>query len=198
MALTRTLPAPRPSASPSPVCLRNRSRGRWRSRRSSFPTATSTPVQSSRAWCVSAVPATRPSRKSIGSWLGSRRSQGDVRAEREVSAGSSRIANDRPADPPPVHPIDDIVMAIAAGEAEIAIDSLEAVRAFYPRADLWLLDDCTTDGTADRVGEWARLNGARFQRNPVHRGYYGNAHSIFRLMHLAATSGREYRWVLKL
>lgn len=95
-------------------------------------------------------------------------------------------------------PRDAIVMTVAEGEGAIAIDSLDAVRACYPGADLWLLDDCSTDGTAERVEAWARTHGASFHRNPVRRGYYGNAHSIFRLMHLVAGSGRDYRWVMKL
>ena len=42
-------------------------------------------------------------------------------------------------------------MTVAEGEAAMAIDSLEALRSFYPDADLWLLDDCSTDGTGEAV-----------------------------------------------
>lgn len=105
-------------------------------------------------------------------------------------------------DPPPPRPpappsTDAIIMTVAEGEAAMAIDSLNAIVAFYPAADLWLLDDCTTDGTADQVGAWARDHGATFLRNAVRRGYYGISHSVFRLMHLVASSGRDYRRVLK-
>jgi hypothetical protein len=93
---------------------------------------------------------------------------------------------------------DALIMTVAEGEAAMAIDTLESVRAFYPSADFWLLDDHSTDGTAERVGVWAQDHGASFARNEVRRGYYGNAHSIFRLMRQVATSGRVYRWVLKL
>ncbi len=90
------------------------------------------------------------------------------------------------------------MMTVSEGEASIALDSLNAIRAHYPDADLWLLDDCSEDGTAEQVERWARMNKARFHRNPVRRGYRGNAHCIFRLFHLIASSGQPYGMVIKL
>lgn len=63
-------------------------------------------------------------------------------------------------------------MAMGPGEAEMVIDNMEAIRAMYPEAEIWVRDDATTDGTWERVEEWGRDKNVRLSRNASANGYY--------------------------
>jgi hypothetical protein len=72
------------------------------------------------------------------------------------------------------------VMVVGPGESEIAVDSLDRIAEFEPKAESWVLDDCTSDGTYDVLMEWGRGHPrSRILRNPEPWGYRGIARSTF-------------------
>jgi hypothetical protein len=72
------------------------------------------------------------------------------------------------------------VMVVGPGESEIAVDSLRRIALYEPEADVWVVDDCTRDGTYDALVEWGRGHPrSRILRNPENRGYRGIARSVF-------------------
>jgi hypothetical protein len=75
------------------------------------------------------------------------------------------------------------VMVAGPGESEIAVDSLDRIAVFEPEAEVWVLDDCTRDGTYDALVKWGRGRPrSRILRNPEPRGYRGIARSMFGLL----------------
>ncbi|MFT5114903.1 MAG: hypothetical protein ACI8P9_004246 [Parasphingorhabdus sp.] len=40
-----------------------------------------------------------------------------------------------------------VIIAVGPNEQTIVIDILDSVRCYYPNADIWIMDDCTQDGT---------------------------------------------------
>ncbi len=83
------------------------------------------------------------------------------------------------------------VMVAGPGESEIAVDSLDRIAAFEPEAEVWVLDDCTDDGTYEALVQWGRGHAqSRILRNPEPRGYRGIARSMFGMLsELAAERG---------
>jgi hypothetical protein len=79
-------------------------------------------------------------------------------------------------------------MAVAQGEAQIALDTLDSLVAHFPGASRWILDDCTTDGTYEALARWVGVHGGHLLRNPTPRGYRGIAGSFYSLL---ATIARE-------
>ena len=66
-------------------------------------------------------------------------------------------------------------MCIGPGEAEMAIDNLDAIRQLYPDAVAWVRDDMTDDGTWEKVSGWIAKTGSNtlLSRNPSRFGYHG-------------------------
>jgi hypothetical protein len=66
-------------------------------------------------------------------------------------------------------------MCIGPGEAEMAIDNLDAIRQLYPDAVVWVRDDRTDDGTWEEVSGWVTKTGSNtlLSRNPSCFGYHG-------------------------
>jgi hypothetical protein len=75
------------------------------------------------------------------------------------------------------------LMVVGPGEGSLAGDTLDSVAAFEPDAVVWVLDDCTKDGTYETMEEWAAAHpGTRVLRNHEPRGYRGIAASFFSLL----------------
>jgi hypothetical protein len=64
-------------------------------------------------------------------------------------------------------------MTIGPGEADMAIDNLEAISSLYPGAVTWVRDDVTKDGTWEKVKSWSAGKKVHLSRNPESYGYYG-------------------------
>ena len=63
-------------------------------------------------------------------------------------------------------------MTIGPGEAEMAIDTMQAIRSLYPQAVIWVRDDATSDGTYEAVAQWAVGQPVHISRNSSPYGYY--------------------------
>lgn len=81
------------------------------------------------------------------------------------------------------------VMAVGPGEAEMAIDNLEAIATLYPDAQSWVRDDATRDGTWEAVQEWSKGQRVHLSRNPHPYGYRGISRSLGQLL-LELTASR--------
>lgn len=80
-------------------------------------------------------------------------------------------------------------MVVGPREGALAADTLDSIRACEPSAAIWILDDCTQDGTYERVTAWAAAHpGTRVLRNPAPRGYRGIATSVFSLLEAIAAT----------
>lgn len=78
-------------------------------------------------------------------------------------------------------------MVVGPGEASMAIDTLEGIAAFYPLAELWVREDLTSDGTWDKLAEWAKGRPTvHLTRNEKTQGYLGLAKSVCELLRLIA------------
>lgn len=75
-------------------------------------------------------------------------------------------------------------MVVGAGNGGLALHTLGLFRRIHPTAPIWLLDDATVDGTAERLERWAEQHPpATVYRSPRQRGKAGVAASIFWLYH---------------
>jgi len=78
-------------------------------------------------------------------------------------------------------------MVVGPDEGVLAADTLDSIMACEPASDIWMLDDCTTDGTYELLNQWAAAHpGTRVLRNPTRRGYRGIATSVFSLLEAIA------------
>lgn len=90
-------------------------------------------------------------------------------------------------------------LAIGPGEQAIALDTLHRVRHFYPHADLWLVDDCTQDGTFEALQAFARQHPCvTLRRNNEPYGFERLPHSLCGLFWAVAQSGQAYDMVFKI
>lgn len=91
------------------------------------------------------------------------------------------------------------LMVVGPGEGALAADTLESIATFEPGACVWLLDDCTRDGTYEVIQSWAAAHpGCRLERNPEPRGYRGIARSFFSLLSAVAAEPLMPELVIKL
>lgn len=81
---------------------------------------------------------------------------------------------------------------VGPSEGLMAHDSLESDRAYYPNADIWIVDDCTTDGTYECLARWTVAFGARLLRISHSLRYVGLVNSVSRLSSVIAASGIFY------
>lgn len=90
-------------------------------------------------------------------------------------------------------------LVVGPGEAEMALDTLEAIQIFYPAADVWVRDDATADGTYERLQQYAQIQDRiLLSRNPRSRGFLGLVNSIFALYASMARAEHPYHLVIKL
>jgi hypothetical protein len=90
------------------------------------------------------------------------------------------------------------IMVVGPGEKSLALDTLESIVVCEPGADVWLLDDCTVDGTYDALVMWGSAHpGTRVMRNATPNGYRGIARSVFSLLAAAAAEPRAPEVVIK-
>jgi hypothetical protein len=89
-------------------------------------------------------------------------------------------------------------MVVGPGEADMAIDTLESILAFYPGAFLWIRDDRTSDGTWEKLCEWAEGKAVRLSRNRIVQEYLGVARSTCDLLHTIVAAGAVPEIVIKI
>jgi hypothetical protein len=90
------------------------------------------------------------------------------------------------------------LMVVGPGEGALATDTLDSIAAYEPSAGIYVLDDCTSDGTHAALTEWAASYAvARVLRNPRPRGYRGIATSVFSLLEVIAREPRTPELVIK-
>jgi hypothetical protein len=95
----------------------------------------------------------------------------------------------------------DIAFAMVVGpqEAEMAIDTLDGIASFYPRAALWVREDRTSDGTWEKLNEWSEDKPlVHLSRNPVTQGLDGVAWTVCHLFHQIAESNSAPAVVVKI
>jgi hypothetical protein len=63
------------------------------------------------------------------------------------------------------------LMPMGPGEAEIVIDNITSISLFYPSAHLVILDDCTSDGTYERVRDYSKGHNVLLLRNERPAGW---------------------------
>ena len=92
-----------------------------------------------------------------------------------------------------------MVMVVGPGEQAIAMDTLASARQHYPNADIWLMDDCTQDGTYPLLESWAKQHAGVFlYRNKTPNGFPKLPESFCRLFLAILGSGNAYDMVVKL
>lgn len=90
------------------------------------------------------------------------------------------------------------LMVVGPGEGALATDTLESIAACEPSVDIFVLDDCTSDGTYAALTQWAMAHPCvRVLRNPRPRGYRGIATSVFSLLEIIAQEPRAPELVIK-
>ena len=82
-------------------------------------------------------------------------------------------------------------MTIGPGEAEMAIDNLEAIEALYPDAVTWVRDDRTSDGTWERLQGWSAGKRVALSRNAQRNGFHGLAKTVAELLMEVAAAEPE-------
>lgn len=90
------------------------------------------------------------------------------------------------------------MMVVGPNESRMAIESLDSIRYFYPNDDIWILDDCTNDGTFNHLKSWAEKNRAFINRNKKPNGYLGLVNSLFSLFLDILNSGIDYEIIIKM
>lgn len=91
-----------------------------------------------------------------------------------------------------------VVMVVGPSDAQLALRTLRVLLAVAPEVDIYLLDDCTSNGTFDALTSFAREHaGVSVERNSSPNGYHGIAHSVARLLRVAHSAGR-YDMVVKI
>ena len=92
------------------------------------------------------------------------------------------------------------LIIVGPGEGEIAADAIHTILRSYPESKIWLRDDCTQDGTFERLQGLTETDPQRFDlvRNPVPLGYKGIAVSAFRSFERICRSGEQLEMVIQL
>jgi hypothetical protein len=91
-------------------------------------------------------------------------------------------------------------MIVSPGEGGIALDAIHTILRSYPESKIWLRDDCTHDGTFERLQNVADTHPHRIDlvRNPTPMGYKGLPVSVFRSFDRICQSGDRLEMVIKL
>src|ERR1700759_3322669 len=91
------------------------------------------------------------------------------------------------------------LIVVGPGEGNIALDAIHAILDLYPEAFLWIRDDCTTDGTYEKLAAAAARNTYRIDlaRNAKPLGLKGLPVSVFRSLSRVATSGVNLEMLIK-
>jgi hypothetical protein len=94
----------------------------------------------------------------------------------------------------------DFLMIVSPGEGGIAVDAVQTILHSYPESKIWLRDDCTRDGTFERLQNVAEAYPHRIDliRNPTPMGYKGLPVSVFRSFDRICQSGERLEMVIKL
>ncbi len=90
------------------------------------------------------------------------------------------------------------LIIVGPREQTIALDTLDSVKAYYPHADCWIVDDATTDGTFERLQGWVAGHGGTLLRNAQPNGYLGLVNSVLFGLDAIARSGIPYAFVCKI
>jgi hypothetical protein len=92
------------------------------------------------------------------------------------------------------------LMIVSPGEGGIAVDAIQTILSTYPESKIWLRDDCTQDGTFERLQSVALAHPQRIDlvRNPTPMGYKGLPVSVFRSFDRICQSGERVEMVIKL
>lgn len=99
---------------------------------------------------------------------------------------------------PVIQPGVAFAMLVGPGEAEMAIDTVEGILEFYPTAAIWMRDDRTSDGTWEKLSQWAEGRAVHLSRNPIRQGYFGIAKSLSDLLLLIIAAGKVPEIVIKI
>lgn len=91
-------------------------------------------------------------------------------------------------------------MLVGPGEAHIAIDSLTWALRLYPGTIAWVREDRTSDGTREKLEEFAAGSAGRvyLQSNPTRQGYLGIAVSMFHLYETLITRFPQLEMAIQL
>lgn len=92
------------------------------------------------------------------------------------------------------------LMIIGPGESDIGLDTLDHVLSLYPECGVWVRDDCTADGTWEKLQEFASKHGSRVKldKNPCRMGFYGLPSSVFRGFESIYRTEQTIEMVLKI
>jgi hypothetical protein len=98
------------------------------------------------------------------------------------------------------NPITGFLMIVGPGECVIASEAIYHILHSYPDSKIWLRDDCTYDGTFERLKNLADTHPRRIDlvRNSVPLGYKGIAVSAFRSFERICQSGENLEMVIQL
>jgi hypothetical protein len=102
--------------------------------------------------------------------------------------------------PIPARETTGFLMIVSPGEGGIAVDAIQTILRAYPESKIWLRDDCTQDGTFDRLQSVALAHPHRVDlvRNPTPMGFKGLPVSVFRSFDRICQSGERVEMVIKL
>jgi hypothetical protein len=92
------------------------------------------------------------------------------------------------------------LIIVGPGEGGIAADAIHTILCSYTNSKIWLRDDCTQDGTFEKLQSLADAHPQRIDlaRNPVPLGYKGIAVSAFRSFERICQSGEPLEMVIQL
>jgi hypothetical protein len=98
------------------------------------------------------------------------------------------------------NPIIGFLMIVGPGEGVIASQAICHILHSYPDSKIWLRDDCTHDGTFERLKNLADAHPHRIDlaRNSVPLGFKGIAVSAFRSFERICQSGENLEMVIQL
>lgn len=97
------------------------------------------------------------------------------------------------------HPRFAFFMPVGPGDGPMAIDTLESLFHFYPQADVWLVDDCTEDGTYPLLAQWcAGKPAVNLLRNPSFRTSYHLICGFAMAMQAILASHKPYAFVCRI
>lgn len=92
-----------------------------------------------------------------------------------------------------------VIIAVGPNESEMVIDTLDSVKHYYPNADVWILDDCTDDGTYEKLIAWRRSSpGSHLFQSHERNGFHYLTRSLGYLLSRVISSGNDYDFVLKI
>lgn len=92
-----------------------------------------------------------------------------------------------------------VIISVGPNESDIALDTLDSLKHFYPHCDVWILDDGTHDGTYKKLRHWTKTqSGVHLFQNKKSNGFFFLTRSLAYLLSKVLDSHKDYEFILKI